>query len=228
MTHSNSPDAFTVALESGASVSAMHYGAAAPVSGGAFIVAHGAGAGQHHPFMTAFAHAVAASGFDTVTFDFPYTEQRRKLPDRAPALEACYAAVIRDTRRRLASAERWLFIGGKSMGGRVATRVADALGAHRVVVFGYPFHPPGKPDLPQPNARTTHLETLRTPTLIFQGTRDPFGGRAEVESYPLSAAIRLHWIEDGDHDLRCRKAVVGRTAADALDEACEAAAAFLL
>ncbi len=207
MTHSNSPDAFTVALESGASVTAMHYGAAAPVSGGAFIVAHGAGAGQHHPFMTAFAHAVAASGFDTVTFDFPYTEQRRKLPDRAPALEACYAAVIRDTRRRLASAERWLFIGGKSMGGRMATQLAasnPALPVAGLVLLGYPLHPPGNPA----KRRDAHLPAVKRPMLVIQGSRDTFGTPEELHPVfdPLTPAATIHVIDGGDHSFKVARA----------------------
>ena len=194
------------------------------------LLAHGAGAPMDSPFLVDLSRRLEGHGLDVVRFEFPYMaarrEGRRPGPDPMPRLEASFAEHFRGLADRIGGAR--LAIGGKSMGGRVATRVADALGAHRVVVFGYPFHPPGKPELPRPNARTTHLETLRTPTLIIQGTRDPFGGRTEVESYELSAAIRVHWIEDGDHDLRCRKAVVGRTAADALDEACEAAAAFLL
>ena len=115
------PDAFQVALDAGQSVTALHYAAGAPALDATVIIAHGAGAGQHHPFMTAFARALSTFGFDAVTFNFPYTEQKRRLPDRAPVLEACYAAVIRETRARIPSAQRWLFIGGKSMGGRMAT-----------------------------------------------------------------------------------------------------------
>jgi predicted alpha/beta-hydrolase family hydrolase len=193
------------------------------------LFAHGAGASMDSPFLVDLSRRLADHGIEVVRFEFPYMaarrEGRRPGPDPMPRLEASF----REHFERLAggSGRKNLAIGGKSMGGRVATRVADLLGASRVVVFGYPFHAPGKPVLPQPNPRTTHLESLQTPTLIFQGTRDPFGTRSEVESYSLSAAIRLHWIEDGDHDLRCRKSVVGRTAADALDEACAAAAAFL-
>ena len=116
---------------------------------------------------------------------------------------------------------RPLFIGGKSMGGRVASMVAEALSAEGkiagLVCLGYPFHPPGAPD----KLRTAHLETLSVPTLICQGTRDPFGAREEVKAYPLSKAIRIHWLEDGDHDFRPRKES-GRTAKQNLIDAADA------
>ncbi|MGC4085839.1 MAG: alpha/beta fold hydrolase [Vicinamibacterales bacterium] len=112
------------------------------------MVAHGAGAGQRHPFMVGFARGMAARGFDIVTFDFPYMEQRRKLPDRAPVLENCYAAVIDATRARVSSARDCLFIGGKSMGGRMATQLAASrqdIALAGLVLLGYPLHPPGNP-----------------------------------------------------------------------------------
>lgn len=207
MTHSNSPDAFTVALEAGQAVTALHYAAAAPASGGAFILAHGAGAGQRHPFMTAFARAVAALGFDTVTFNFPYTEQGRKLPDRAPVLEACYAAVIRDTRQRLASATRCLFIGGKSMGGRMATQLAASdttLPVAGLVLLGYPLHPPGNPA----KRRDAHLPAVKRPMLVIQGSRDTFGTPDELHPVfdPLTPPCTIHVIEGGDHSFKVARA----------------------
>jgi hypothetical protein len=117
---------------------------------------------------------------------------------------------------------RPLALGGKSLGGRMATMLADEIGAAAVVVFGYPFHPPDQPT----RLRTAHLAELRTPTLILQGERDPFGTRAEVGGYRLSPAVRIHWLPDGDHSLEPRKAS-GRTAAANHAEAIAAAAEFL-
>ncbi len=203
-----------MALEPGQAVTALHYAAAAPVSGAALILAHGAGAGQHHPFMTAFATAVAALGFDTVTFNFPYTEQHRKLPDRAPVLEACYAAVIRDTRQRLASAERCLFIGGKSMGGRMATQLAasDAtLPVAGLVLLGYPLHPPGNPA----KRRDAHLPAVKRPMLVIQGSRDAFGTPDELHPVfdPLAPPCTVHVIDGGDHSFKVPRAGTERQAA---------------
>ncbi len=114
-------------------------------------------------------------------------------------------------------------IGGKSFGGRVASMVADALGVSGLVCLGYPFHPPEKPD----QLRTVHLEHLGTPALICQGTRDPFGTAEQVAGYELSPSIELLWLDDGDHDLRPRKAISGRTYRQNLTEASDAIAAFV-
>jgi predicted alpha/beta-hydrolase family hydrolase len=113
-------------------------------------------------------------------------------------------------------------IGGKSMGGRIASMIADDAAVTGVVCLGYPFHPPGKPE----RLRTAHLETLKTSTLIVQGTRDPFGTREEVASYSLSAAIEVEWMEDGDHSLKPRKKS-GRTLEDNLAEAVDAIVSFI-
>ena len=216
MTNSNSPDPFTVALESGQSVTALHYAAATPNPGAAFILAHGAGAGQRHPFMTAFARAIAAQGIDCVTFNFPYTEQGRKLPDRAPVLEACYAAVIRETRERPASAARCVFIGGKSMGGRMATQLAASdpeLPIAGLVLLGYPLHPPGNPA----KRRDAHLPAVRRPMLVIQGSRDAFGTPDELRPafLPLTPAATIHVIEGGDHSFKVARAgAEGQAAVD--------------
>ena len=125
------------------------------------------------------------------------------------------------------SADKPLFIGGKSMGARVATMVADDLHAQGkisgVICFGYPFHPPAKPE----NLRTAHLENITTPALIFQGTRDPFGTIDEVPGYPLADAVKSYWMEDGDHDLRPRKKVTGLGLADHLKSMGEASANWI-
>ena len=116
-----------------------------------------------------------------------------------------------------------LVIGGKSLGGRIASMVADEVGARGLVCLGYPFHPPGKPE----QLRTKHLENLATPALFIQGTRDPFGSAADVASYHLSAQIRMHWIEAGDHSYK-PPARSGRTEAVNVGEAIAVAVDFVL
>ncbi len=171
----------------------------------AIVLAHGAGAPMDSPFMEAFASGLASGGLEVVRFEFPYMAQRRETgkqspPNRAPVLRETWLEVIESL------GPRRLVIGGKSLGGRIASLIADEAGAAGLVCLGYPFHPTGKPD----QLRTEHLRDLRTPALIVQGERDPFGDRAEVETYALSPAIGLHWLPDGDHSFKPRKAS-GRT-----------------
>ena len=194
---------------------ALVYAAGEPQAGIAVILGHGAGAGQHSPFMTAFAHALAARGADVITFNFLYTERKRKLPDRAPVLESCYRAVIDVVRDRVDSARRALFIGGKSMGGRIATQVAAAdtsLPLAGLVLLGYPLHPPGQPD----RLRDAHLPGVARPMLFVQGTRDTFGTPAELAPIlgRVSPAPVLHEVADGDHSFKLggRDAVVRQAA----------------
>ncbi len=186
-------------------------------------LAHGAGAPMDSPFMNAVAAGLAAAGIGVVRFEFPYMRARRETgvrrpPSRLPVLIEAWRAVV----AALDEDRRKLVIGGKSLGGRVASMVADEVGAAGLLCLGYPFHAPGKP----PGERIAHLATLRTPTLIVQGTRDPLGRPDEVASYPLAPAVTVAWIDDGDHSLAPRKAS-GRTADDALDEAIGLAAAFV-
>lgn len=185
------------------------------------VLAHGAGAGMEHAFMERVATGVAADGIRVVRFEFPYMaarrEGQRRGPDREPVLRASWAGVIAS----LGKPER-LVIGGKSMGGRYASMVADEEGVAGVVCLGYPFHPPGQPD----RLRTAHLEVMRTPTLILQGERDSMGTRAEVEGYRLSSAVRVQWLEDGDHSLKPRKAS-GHTEQGHLETAVRATVAFV-
>jgi hypothetical protein len=179
------------------------------------LLAHGAGAPMDSASMTAAAEALAEAGFRVARFEFGYMAARRdgqrKPPPRAETVIPEYRAAV-----DALGAEGPLIIGGKSMGGRVASMVADELfAAGRIaglLCLGYPFHPPGKPA----QLRTAHLADLRTPALICQGTRDEFGTRDEVAGYALSDRIELLWLEDGDHDLRPRKSVSGFTAADHL------------
>ncbi len=195
-----------------------------PVGAGATVLlAHGAGAAMDSPAMTAIASALGDVGFAVVRFEFGYMAARRqgarKPPPRAETLVPQYLAAI-----EAAGVTGPLIVGGKSMGGRVASLLADDLhGAGRIaglLCVGYPFHPPGKPEA----LRTAHLETLRTPALICQGTRDPFGSAEEAAGYTLSPNITLHWLEDGDHDLKPRKRVTGKTLGDHMAEMARAAA----
>lgn len=185
------------------------------------VLAHGAGAGMDSPFMNAIAARLAQDGLRVVRFEFPYmverrADGRRRPPDRPPVLEAAWTEVIGSL-----GAER-VVIGGKSMGGRVASIVADDAGVLGLVCLGYPFHPPGSPD----KLRIAHLKRLRTPALIVQGTRDPFGKPDDVERYPLSKSIRVHWIDDGDHSFKPR-VKSGRTLEQNLDDAARAVCAFV-
>jgi predicted alpha/beta-hydrolase family hydrolase len=185
------------------------------------VLSHGAGAPMDSPFLNRFAKGLAARGLRVARFEFPYMQARRRegrrgAPDRQPVLREAWLSVV----DRLGGGSR-LVIGGKSLGGRIASLVADETGARGLLCLGYPFHPPGKPD----RLRTEHLETLRTPALILQGTRDPFGSPEDVASYRLSQAIRVRWIPDGDHSFKPR-ASSGRTEAQNLEEAISAAADF--
>jgi uncharacterized protein len=196
------PSELRVPLETGAATTALVYAADAPAPA-ALILAHGAGAGQRSAFMVDFARALSDLGLDVVTFNFPYTEQRRKIPDRAPVLEACYRAAIATVAAALPSARRALFIGGKSMGGRIATQVAAAdpgLPIAGVVLLGYPLHPPGKPD----QRRDKHLPAVGRPMLFVQGTRDAFGTPDELT--PVVDGLRppavLHPVAQGDHSFK--------------------------
>ena len=186
------------------------------------LLAHGAGAPMDSPAMTAIAGSLAGVGFRVGRFEFDYMASRRassarKPPPRADTQRPEYVAAIAAFGARGA-----LIVGGKSMGGRVASMVADECRVGGLLCLGYPFHPVGKPT----QLRTAHLAGLETPTLIVQGTRDPFGSRDEVAGYELSKAIEILWLEDGDHDLRPRKAVSGFTMADHLKTMATAAAVW--
>jgi predicted alpha/beta-hydrolase family hydrolase len=179
------------------------------------LLAHGAGAAMDSRAMTAVTGALAAEGLRVARFEFPYMAARRQGRRAGPPRAETLIPFYREAVATLA-APGHLVIGGKSMGGRVASMAADEFHAEGTVAglvcLGYPFHPPGKPQ----QVRTKHLETLKTPTLIFQGTRDPFGGPDEVANYTLAPRTEVHWLEDGDHDLRPRKGITGLTAADHL------------
>lgn len=165
------------------------------------VLAHGAGAPMDSDFMETMAALLAQRQIGVVRFEFPYMQLRRRLgtrrpPDRAPVLLDYWRQVV----ARLGDPQS-LFIGGKSMGGRMASMVADELGVSGLVCLGYPFHPPGKPD----KMRTEHLVGLTTAARLFQGTRDPMGTKDEVTQLNLSDSVEMVWLEDGDHDLKPRK-----------------------
>lgn len=187
-----------------------------PDAGVTILLAHGAGAPMDSASMTAAAKALAEAGFRVARFEFGYMASRRtgegrKPPPRADKVMPEFAQAITDLK-----AAGPLIIGGRSMGGRVASMVADdefAKGRIKgALCLGYPFHPPGRPE----QLRTAHLEAIKCPVLIVQGTRDEFGVPDEVSTYPLSKQVRVLWLEDGDHDLRPRKAISGFTVAQHL------------
>jgi predicted alpha/beta-hydrolase family hydrolase len=151
-------------------------------------------------FMNAFAEGLGNLGFRVARFEFPYMAARRRTgekrpPDRESVLRATWLEAMQ------ALGTQPLVIGGKSLGGRIASLIADEAKAAGLVCLGYPFHPVGKPEI----LRTEHLRTLTTPTLILQGTRDPFGNRGEIQSYLLSPAIKIRWLDDGDHSFKPRR-----------------------
>ena len=188
-------------------------------------LAHGAGAPMDSPFMAAFAEGLAAAGFRVARFEFAYMADRRRTgvrrpPDRAPVLLETWRAAVRTL-----GPER-LVIGGKSLGGRTASVIADEAQVRGLVCLGYPFHPPGHaPGKAATAERLAHLADIRTQTLICQGTRDALGSREDVKSYKLSGAVRLHWLEDGDHGFKPRKSS-GRSEAENRRDAIAAVVAF--
>ena len=210
----NDPIELKVPLGEGAETTALLYAAAGRHASATYILAHGAGAGQRSGFIVSFGHALSALGLDVVSFNFPFTEQHRRFPDRTPVLEHCYRAVIDVVRADVTSARTALVIGGKSMGGRMATHIAAA--AHRptlagIVLLGYPLHPPRKPL----ERRDAHLQAIECPMLFVQGSRDPFGTPDELA--PIVATLRpeptLHVIANGDHSFHVpRRNPVGQAA----------------
>lgn len=189
-------------------------------------LAHGAGQGMDSPFMAQIAHALGRAGMRVIRFEFPYMAEmrrtgQRKPPNREPVLLERWNLVIDRVLVGGTDAQR-LLIGGKSLGGRMASLIADERSAAGLVCLGYPFHPPGKPD----RLRIDHLRALRTPTLICQGTRDPFGTPHEVAGYALPPSIRLAWVEDGDHSFKPRRQS-GRTCEQNLGQAVEAVLDFV-
>lgn len=167
---------------------------------GRVILAHGAGAGMESDFMQIAAERLAALGLEVVRIEFPYMQKsredgKRRPPDKIDKLLTYFTQVI-----AYYSDERPLYLAGKSMGGRVASMLLEQSSARAAFVFGYPFHPRGKPD----SLRTEHLKVLAKPLFILQGERDPMGSFDEVSGYNLSPSVALTWLGDGDHDLKPR------------------------
>jgi len=199
------PAPVSVAVQAGSgTTTARLYQAEGDRAGITLVLAHGAGAPQTHPFMVRFATGLAARGIDVATFNFLYAELKRRLPDRMPALEACYRSVVSAAMAHPAWAGNRFFIGGKSMGGRVASHLAAAPGdldgrLAGLVLLGYPLHPPGKPDA----LRVAHLAGIRVPVLVVQGERDPFGSPLELAPHfgRIPGAVTVHAVSQGDHSL---------------------------
>ena len=200
------PESLRVGVSPQQTTTALVYHAAAKNPPGVtLILGHGAGASQTSSFMTSFASGLADRGIDAITFNFLYSEQGRRLPDPNDRLEACWCAMIEAVRERLDAGEDRLAIGGKSMGGRIASQVAATgiAGLAGLVFLGYPLHPPGKPD----RLRSAHLPDVKAPMLFVQGSRDAFGTPDELRPIvtPLEPPADLYVVEGGDHSLKVRK-----------------------
>lgn len=194
------------------------YVAAKP--GAALVLAHGAGAGQKSPFMVQFGRGMALRHISTATFDFPYIAAGRKVPDRAPVLEAAWREALVQAQTEFAKLP--LVIGGKSMGGRMASHIAaqGCDGVTGLVFLGYPLHPPGKPE----QRRDTHLPSIKERMLFVQGTRDAFGTADEISAMlPSLQRAELHKVEGGDHSFK----VPGRKG-DVLEGIMDTVAAWIL
>jgi uncharacterized protein len=202
------PESFAVRVNDQESVTALLYSAAKKDRAGLTVVlGHGAGAGQLSGFMRMVGGGLATRGIDAMTFNFLYTERGRHIPDPKARLESCYHAVINAALKHRKLKKNRLVIGGKSMGGRIASQVAAAEGDRvaGLVFLGYPLHPPGRPD----KLRDEHLKEIRAPMLFAQGARDTFGKADEI-----SATIKKHHlpatlyvIESGDHSFKVPKSI---------------------
>ena len=200
------PDIVRVEVSTQESITTIAYPATTQDRAGVtLILGHGSGVGQTSDFIVRFAHGLAARGIDVITFNFLYREQGRRIPDPNDRLEACWRAVIDAVRERMKSGAHELAIGGKSMGGRIASQVAaSGVGDLAGLVFlGYPLHPPGRPD----RLRAKHLPDIKAPMLFVQGSRDTFGTPDELRPIiaPLEPPADLYVVEDGDHSFKVRK-----------------------
>jgi uncharacterized protein len=170
-----------------------------PAPRAVLVLAHGAGAGQTSPFMVRVARGMAARGVTTATFDFPYMAARRKVPDRAPVLEQSWREALAAAGAEFGPLP--IIIGGKSMGGRIASHIAaqGSEGIDGLVYLGYPLHPPGKPE----QRRDAHLPSIAQRMLFVQGSRDPFGTSAEIaDLLPSLRNATLHDVPGGDHSFK--------------------------
>ena len=211
------PEKLTVRIDERENVTVLLYSASRrDRAGTTVLLGHGAGANQTSLFMRMFASGLAARGFDAMSFNFLYTEQGRRVPDPKGKLESCYRAVIETARGHNKLRANRLVIGGKSMGGRIASHVAAA-GANELalpdgrasawfaglVFLGYPLHPLGKPD----QLRAEHLQSIRAPMLFVQGSRDAFGTPDELRAVikELHQLATLYVVEGGDHSFKVLK-----------------------
>lgn len=200
------PGTITITINERESVTALLYPAARAARAGiTLVLGHGAGANQLSGFMRMVAAGLAARSIDAMTFNFLYTEQGRRLPDPKARLESCYAAVIDAALHHGKLKKNCLVIGGKSMGGRIASQVAaaDGKGVAGLVFLGYPLHPPGKPD----KLRAEHLKDIKAPILFVQGARDAFGTEEEIRAVikKLRLPAALYAVEGGDHSFKVPK-----------------------
>jgi predicted alpha/beta-hydrolase family hydrolase len=221
------PVEFTVEVGAG-STTARYFSAG--TSSPLLVLAHGAGADQRHRFMVAIARRLSDRGVSVVTFNFLYTERKRRAPDRAPILEATWTTVLDAVVGRFNVTET-VAIGGKSMGGRIASQVAasksDSEAWRRVgglVLLGYPLHPPGHPE----KSRVAHLPAIGMPILLVQGTRDTFGAREEIEPVfgALKTRVDYEFIEGGDHSFAVPKSS-GPSEAEILDRIADRVATWI-
>jgi predicted alpha/beta-hydrolase family hydrolase len=193
----------------------------------ALVLAHGAGGGQRSHFMVLAARELAARGITTATFDFPYVVEHRKVPDKAPVLEESWRGALEVAREHPVVKGLPVFIGGKSMGGRIASHLAAAHadGFRALVFFGYPLHPPGRTE----QRRDAHLPNVREPMLFVQGTRDPFGTADDIQALlpRLNAGAAVHAVLDGDHSFKVRASMAGKSQDAVFAEIFDAAAAFI-
>ncbi|MCW5838027.1 MAG: dienelactone hydrolase family protein [Labilithrix sp.] len=218
--------AFSFDVGTHGKVTGALFRAADPIAQATLVLAHGAGAPRTHPFMTSMAGRIAKKGVDVVTFNFLYAEAGRRMPDRVELLEATWRAAIATVRARGGLSKERLFIGGKSMGGRIATHIAAAnegLVLAGVVLLGYPLHPIGKPRVVR-----DEILAVRVPMLVVQGTRDELGAAAELKKLLAgSPRARVHAVEGGDHSLSLLKREGAERQERALDAAAAAIAAFV-
>lgn len=211
-------ETFRIEMDGGQSVTAVRLRPAVEPAGWTFIYAPGAGSNVYDPFGRKLSDEFAGGGIEVVRFQFPYAEAKRRLPDRAPVLEATWAAAIRQCRQ----ADRRLAVGGRSMGGRIASHVvAHGERVDALVVFAYPLHPPDQPG----NLRTGHLSGIAVPTLFISGTQDEFGTPDELAAaVGLVPGARLHLLEGANHGFGAAKGVArskNEIEAEALDAAME-------
>ena len=200
------PTEFKITVDQSGSVTGLHYRAAGSKEAGAtLLLGHGAGADQSSTFMVRFAEGLSDRGIDAATFNFLYTEHGRGTPDRNDKLEACYASAVNAVRQIESIGGNLLLIGGKSMGGRIASQVASAgvSDLAGLVFLGYPLHPPGKPQ----QLRSNHLARIQEPMLFAQGTRDSFGSPDELRSIikELGLQAAVCEVEGGDHSFKVPK-----------------------